>query len=89
MRTDGAAERGDNRAGGESLPDDTCSLLHGSATTAIDGGKASKGRKAIAGIRERRPEMAESLGETTMNPRVVSRCNSADRIDEEKIGEVA
>jgi len=24
-----------------------------------------------------------------MNPRIVSRCNSADRIDEEKTGEVA
>jgi hypothetical protein len=26
--------------------------------------------------------------ETTMNPRIVSRCNSADKINEEKSGEV-
>jgi hypothetical protein len=29
-----------------------------------------------------------AVSETTMNPRVVSRCNSADRIDEEQAGEV-
>jgi hypothetical protein len=33
--------------------------------------------------------VALATGETTMNPRVVSRCNSADRIDEEQTGEVA
>jgi len=53
-----------------------------SATTAIGGGKASKGRTDIAGIR-RKPV------KRTMNPKVVSRCNSADRIDEEQAGEVA
>jgi hypothetical protein len=41
-----------------------------------------EGQRDIAGIRE------ETTGETTMNPRVVSRCNSADRIDEEKADEV-
>jgi hypothetical protein len=30
----------------------------------------------------------KQLVKRTMNPRVVSRCNSADRIDEEKTGEV-
>jgi hypothetical protein len=41
-----------------------------------------EGQRDIAGIRE------ETTGETTMNPMVVSRCNSADRIDEEKADEV-
>jgi len=52
-----------------------------------------EGQRDIAGIRSAdraaamRPDT--KTGETTMNPRVVSRCNSADRIDEEKTGEVA
>jgi len=63
------------------------------ATTAIGGGKASKGRETSreSGILRRSPArvLGDGPGETTMNPRVVSRCNSADRIDEEKAGEVA
>jgi len=64
----------------------------GPATTAIGGGNASKGRETSRGtgtLTRTRKGQGSSTGETTMNPRVVSRCNSADRIDEEKAGEVA
>jgi hypothetical protein len=62
------------------------------------GGKASKGRKGSRGSRRRICREAEESGDSATlkngvvsvslvkrmaNPRVVSRCNSADRIDEE------
>jgi len=53
------------------------------ATTAIGGGKASKGRTSTAGIRQLR-----LVVKRTVNPRIVSRCNSAGRTDEEQAGEV-
>jgi len=57
----------------------------GSGATAVDGGNASKGRNTPRGS----PSFHRLAGETAVNPRVVSRCNSADRAIEEQIGEVA
>jgi len=88
---EGAAERGDDRAGGENLPAHgaTAKAADDMATTAISGGKASKGRETSRGSRGSPASNGRwTTGETTMNPRVVSRCKSADRIDEEKAGEV-
>jgi len=48
-----------------------------------------EGQEHIAGISQllngaaNRTSVFDGAGETTMNPRIVSRCNSADRIDEE------
>jgi hypothetical protein len=82
-----ATEQGDSRAGGESLPARTARVARRlrsvRRTTAIGGGKASKGRTCIAGITQVKNFGFELACETTMNPRVASRCNSADRIDEE------
>jgi len=50
-----------------------------------------EGQKSIAGIREAQSLQSGGVQavKRTMNPRVVSRCNSAGRIDEEQTGEVA
>jgi len=94
----GSSRGGDSRAGGEILPVPVrrsalaTTWIPTSDVTAIGGGKASEGGQASRGVHTVASHVKACAGagvdETRVNPRIVSRCNSADRVIEEKAGGV-